>query len=260
MVFTDKLTGEEITRVRVQDGEQDGELYGYYCPARIKKYADDIVVTIIDDQNELIPCRTAKGVDYTEGYIYSVKQYATNKMTANNTEKMRNLARSLYNYGIAAKVCFTWRDWQSVTVPAEVKAVTENQLNAYASSSTGSKPAGISKVTTNVDFGADNSLYVYFTLDEGKKVTDYVFTLDNETVVPVLDSGNKYCIAVNNVPAKNLGDMHTFAVSRGGVTYTLKYSVLSYAKNKIKNGAEETRNLCKALYLYYQASKAYFGN
>ena len=43
------------------------------------------------------------------------------------------------------------------------------------------------------------------------------------------------------------------------MTYTVRASVLTYARSSVMNGTEARQDLGKALYLYNQAAKAYFG-
>ncbi|MDO4803595.1 MAG: hypothetical protein Q4A32_02090 [Lachnospiraceae bacterium] len=64
---------------------------------------------------------------------------------------------------------------------------------------------------------------------------------------------------VKNVAAPNLGKAHTFSISDGKDTYTIKNaSVLSYVRTSIINGNENRKTLGRAIYLYYKAADAYF--
>ena len=75
-------------------------------------------------------------------------------------------------------------------------------------------------------------------------------------------SGGKWSITVENIPAKNLGDKFTVVASYGGKTATIKYCALSYINAVLGNESqpETLKELCKAMILYNQYAKAYFGN
>ena len=72
-------------------------------------------------------------------------------------------------------------------------------------------------------------------------------------------SGDEYYLEVNGVPSNKLGKTHDLTISNGSTTYKITVSVLTYARSSVSNGTTERQNLGKALYRYYLAAKAKFG-
>ena len=73
----------------------------------------------------------------------------------------------------------------------------------------------------------------------------------------ILHARNAY-LQLENIAAPNLDTLHTFTVTDGTDTYTVKACALSYAYTSVKNGDSARQDLGKALYLYNQAANAYF--
>ena len=120
----------------------------------------------------------------------------------------------------------------------------------------GTLPEGITKRTKTVLFNADNTLRMYFYLDDPGK---YTFTIDGQKVAPKKAADGKYYIEQRNIASGLLSNRYEFGVSDGTDTFTSKCSVLSYAYSRQENsGSADMVNLCKLLYLFSQAADAYF--
>lgn len=63
-------------------------------------------------------------------------------------------------------------------------------------------------------------------------------------------SDEQYYISKTGVPARLLHKAHTYAVSKGGKTYTLTASMMTYAKAAMENGSPTMKTLARAFYLY----------
>jgi hypothetical protein len=61
-----------------------------------------------------------------------------------------------------------------------------------------------------------------------------------------------------HISAPDLARKYRFDVICNGQTYSFRYSALSYANGRIAHGEDAIKNLCKALYIYYEAADAYF--
>ena len=258
-VVFEKADGTEILRTLIINGEDHGDRMGYYCPVIIKEFADDIIVKLVDRDGQAIPCFSASGTDLTNGYAYSAKEYAEKMMVNSSNPEMRELAKALYDYGIAAQIFFKYGEYSDLTVSEDVTNVTTDMMGE-ATKTSGTKPAGV-KVSINGDFEADNSLYIFYTLPGGKTPSDYTFTVDGQTAeLKYQEEKSRYYVRVGNIAAKNLADGHVFTISDGKDTFTVNASLISYAKGKAGNGSTPMKNLAKALYLYNKKADAYFGN
>jgi len=122
----------------------------------------------------------------------------------------------------------------------------------------GELPAGVSLKGITAMFESDNSLRLYLNFD-GVAASSFEYKVDGKTAT-LGHSDNGDYLEVANVAAKRLGDKHVFSISDGTNTLTYTASVLTYARNSllIEDASEARKNLCKALYLYCQAAKAYF--
>ena len=80
--------------------------------------------------------------------------------------------------------------------------------------------------------------------------------VDGAEVQPVLIDG-VYCVKVAEISPLNYSKMYNISVTDGQNTMSVKYSALSYVKNKLNGNDEALANVCKAMYLYNEAVKAY---
>ena len=90
----------------------------------------------------------------------------------------------------------------------------------------------------------------------------YSYTVDGipaEIKVKETADEELYYLEVAGVPSNKLDVVHRLSISDGSTTYTMKVSVLTYARSSVINGTEARKNLGKALYLYNIAAKNKFG-
>ena len=72
------------------------------------------------------------------------------------------------------------------------------------------------------------------------------------------DGADIWCVYRNNIPAKNLHQLHSFRLTEGSNSVEMKYGVLSWANSKLGGFDENDRNLAAAMYLYNYAARKYF--
>ena len=268
--LTEKIALKDGTKITSSSGKVS---YGYYCPMRTKYYADTMHIRILDANGEPMAYTAGSswaGIDYT----YSPKQYAETVLgpTSTSSQKMKDLAQAFMDYGIAAKIQFDYKA-EGCVVSDRVTAVTADEMGESLSYDKDVMTAMGLSTSINLDFKEDNSLYVYFTLPNGKTVGDYTFTIKKgnttQTVTATPAGGKKYQLVVGNIAAKNLGDFYEFTITEKATnkSLTVRASAIGYAKAIVERYAEETdqakinmMNLAKALYLYNKAAIAYFSN
>ncbi len=109
------------------------------------------------------------------------------------------------------------------------------------------------------------TLNLAYTLESGRDIADYTFTVDGEPVEPEADgTGNAFYVRIPDIAARSLDTVHTIAVTDGEGTLTLTCSALSYAYNTLHmyEGLDRKAALCdlvRSLYEYNAAAKNYFG-
>ena len=254
---------DEITELPIHDTEYDAgrnaQRVTYSIVAR--QVRDTLNIKLLSGEGKEVPLYNSKGtVDYTEsGYNYSMLIYTDYMRVNSSNAKMRALAQAAQDYCTAAQLYFDYKA-EGLAISSNVTSVTNAQMEQFAPIKEGTLPEGVTLKSITAMFESDNSLRLY--LNYGDKVDPYSFKymLDgSETTLRHNEKG--YYLEVANVSAKNLGVAHAFTISDGtsGHTYTYTASVLTYARSSVLHGREELKNLGKALYLYCEAAKAYFG-
>ena len=82
------------------------------------------------------------------------------------------------------------------------------------------------------------------------------------TAITMSKSGSYWTGRITGIAAKNLADRFTIRSSYDGSTFEQEVSALSWAYGALNSSTtdEVSKNLAKAIFLYYQAAAAYFGH
>jgi hypothetical protein len=102
-------------------------------------------------------------------------------------------------------------------------------------------------------------MQIYFKLMDN--VDAYTITLDGEAVTPKDCGRGIYCVELKSIPAGKLSTASEIVISKGGETFTIKASALSWAESVLsnsKNQNQTTIDMAKMLYRYSQKADAYF--
>ena len=105
---------------------------------------------------------------------------------------------------------------------------------------------------------SDSTIRVYYTYKENVGAGRFAYYVDDVKTSIIRTTSGKCYLAVQNISAKDLDGAHTFAISLGGKTLTLKASGLTYAYIIAQTGKEKDVNLAKAMYLYNKTAEEYF--
>ena len=230
-------------------------VFTYYVVA--KEMQDDMTFRLYTGNGRIVRLETPNGTDYTgTGFSYSVFDYLDGRIANSSNAKMVALAKATKDYGIASQVYFNYNA-DGLAVSSNVTDLDKNiLLNGYKATLEGSMPSGLTGMTMTLALDADCSYRVYYKFASGVDPRDYTYTLDNVTAT-VKQNSTGYYLEVTNIAAKNLDKIHTFTISNGSVTYSVKASALTYARYLCTQSAVEKQNLGKALYLYNNTAKEY---
>ncbi|MBP3205545.1 MAG: hypothetical protein J6M66_09000 [Lachnospiraceae bacterium] len=230
-------------------------VFTYYVVA--KEMQDDMTFRLYTGTGRIVRLETPNGTDYTgTGFSYSVFDYLDGRIANSSNTKMVALAKATKDYGIASQVYFNYNA-DGLAVSSNVTDLDKNiLLNGYKATLEGSMPSGLTGMTMTLALDADCSYRVYYKFASGVDPRDYTYTLDNVTAT-VKQNSTGYYLEVTNIAAKNLDKIHTFTISNGSVTYSVKASALTYARYLCTQSAVEKQNLGKALYLYNKTAKEY---
>ncbi len=236
----------------------DGKNYRMYSYETAAKEMNDDIILKVEDKDGNPVTLTKDGEDYTEGYVYSARMYFE-KAKESGSEKLKPLAKALETYGKYAQLYFNYHTEQ-VKETEDVTHVTADTLKKYRPLNAGSVE-GLSYLGGSMELNSDTSLRIYFSLEEGHKISEYSFTVNNEPADAELRSGNQYYVTLNNIAAKDLGKAITVTTEKGDDMLTVIYYPLSYAYTALSSDktGDAIKNTCRALYLYNQAAIAYFG-
>ena len=248
--------GETVLTVPLSECRQEGEYSCFYCDVGADSIAVPVQVRICDGGGNPVSISSRSGTTYPNGFFFSAMDYAREMKNTTANGNMRALAQALEDYGAAAQNYFH-RSGQ--TLRSEVKAVTAANLENWATTTQGEKPAGLTGAAISVMFEADNSLRVYLQFGDGADLGRYNYAIDGrEAILSRKSDGTSY-LTVENIAADALDTPHRFTVTDGANTYTIITSVLGYAKNAIERGDSDMADLARALFLYNRAAENYFG-
>ena len=226
-------------------GTANGKTYHVFkCNVSAKDMASTIKAQIIDGNK--------KGTEYK----YSVKDYADYLLEHNEVEEYANaatLVKKLLNYGAASQTYFgiagtavnaglsdTDKVIDNVKIPEKFKYVEGNA----------ELPAGVTFAGATLSLKSETTLSLYF---EGLP-DNTTFACGDKEVEP--EKNGSYVVArIRGIKAKELQNDFTLTFTGGSV----KYKAMTYCYNVLNGGSDDAalKNVCRALYLYAQAAKAY---
>ena len=202
---------------------------------------------------------------YAEGKNTPVSSYSTTvckyleqvQASKTTSNKLKDLAKAIYNYGAYAQKYFSDPKTPDMTPNAEsIKNVTANSLVNYAVtfSDLGGKPAGFSYHGMSLILKETTTLNIYFRMTGGQKAPKV--TCDGKTLAVKQASDSMY-VTIPNIKSTDLST--TYNVFFGG--FLIRISPMSYAYNALTKRPDLTDlcNVCKALYVYSTKAKSYFG-
>ncbi|MBQ8967735.1 hypothetical protein [Ruminococcus sp.] len=216
--------------------------YVFKCNVAAKDMASDITAQMIDGDKA--------GTKYT----YSVKDYADYLLLHTDDdeayEKAAPLVKAMLNYGAYSQSYFDegtpFADSykaavDDVSVPVDFKYNDNAKL-----------PEGVTFEGATLSLKSETTLSLYFKgLPENT-----TFTCNGKTV-ETSKSGNYVVARIRGLKASELENDFTVKFGESSVTY----NAMTYCYNVLNGGSgdENLQNVCKALYKYAQAAKAYFG-
>ena len=209
-----------------------------------------------------------------ETNTYTVKRYAdkilTDQRFINNYtftygeeeyNKLNTLVKSLLDYGTRAQIVFDRTEpglangetyYLTNSVDADDINVSVNDMKSNLSN------YGLEYVGSTVIYMTESTLRHYYRIVDSDLFNAYKnnTSMDGEKISYCNGENNTIYYDVKNIAAYNMDISHTLTI--GSNSYN--YSVLTYLKKAISSTktTENTKELCKAAYRYYTASKDYF--
>ena len=217
--------------------------YKFKCSVSAKDMASTITAQLVDGDKA--------GTEYT----YSVKDYADYLLAhAEENEEYANaapLVQSMLSYGAYSQQLFSEGTPLADSYKGDVSGVDIPATFKYNAAKT-ILPDGVTLEGATLSLKSETTLSLYF---KGLP-QDTKFTCAGKTVETA--KNGEYVIArIRGIKADELESSFTVTFTGGSV----EYSPMTYCYNVLSGGSTDgnLQNVCKALYQYAQAAKAYFG-
>ncbi len=222
---------------------------------------DEMMLQVFDGDGVAQPLTYKGTTDVTDGFVFTALEYLKGRQAESTNPKMVELAKAAELYGIAVQVKFDYHTEQLTAEDIAMMEAAARDITIPATCDeevTGTLPAGVTKQTKTVMFESDNTLRLYYYIDDAS-ISNYSFTLDGKTVTAAKKEAGKYYVQQENIASGLLSSGYTFTVSDGADTYTVKTSALAYAYGRQENSSDKQMiDLSKLLYRYSLAADAYF--
>ena len=222
---------------------------------------DEMTLQVFNGNGEIQPLTYKGSTNVTDGFVFTAVDYLRSRQQHSSNVKMQELARAAELYGAAVQVYFKYHtELLTAEDIAAVQAAAGEITIPKFNETEGTLPAGITDRSKTVLFEEDNTLRMYFNLDDAQ-LGNYSFSLNGEEATPVKKKAGEYYIQQPNIAPAILDTSYSFGVSDGTSSYTMETSVLAYAYNRQqKSSNPDMINLAKLLYRYYLAASDYFMN
>jgi len=223
-----------------------------------KDYDKKISVSFCSSNGNTIQIMNTAG-SLVDNIEFSVAAYITKILSGDYSSNTKAVAEALQNYGNYAKTYF---NNANVVTPSQSIQTSMSNISASTLSSYQMKQTVLNSnfVFLGQSIILENTTMVrfYFTMAEGKNVSDYTFKIGGVTVTPV-KIGGVYYIDSQPLAATELTKkmyLEVYAGSTKIISYTV-YGAASYMYMALSEDAsEEQKNVVKALYVYGQAAKS----
>ncbi len=239
----------------------EGKGYKFSIPLAVKEATDTITAKLFDQWgNELSIQNNGGDTDYTKnGVQYSLAEYLTWLETGDVDEKDKAVGEAAKDYHTAAQIYFDYNA-DGLSVSSAVNTVTAETMSEYASTRKGDLPEGVSIRGISAMLESNNTLRLYLGFNDVDPYS-FIYSIDGSKVdLKQRSTDGAYYLALESgVDPNHLQDEHIYSVSDGSYTYSIKASVLTYARSCVITKNTKISNLGKTLYLYNKAAVAAFG-
>ena len=196
---------------------------------------------------------------YEDGFFYGPTDYFATVKAGDYSDKLKYLCVAMARYGEYARNYFgnKYDPVCSLADDEATPAVTAADINAPWDEESGlslTESEGIF-VGTTLSLKSETTLSFYFQFADKDKARD--LSIDAPNCKIEVENTDKYTIVrVRGINAKDLNDSITLQWRDGLVIY----SPMNYCYEAVSSSTSKAKlkNVCKALYLYWQAAQAYF--
>ena len=237
---------------------EDGTEYSLFaCEVAAKEMTSQITAQVIDEENGI----------YGPVYSYSVKEYADYIIDHQDDSeiyaKAVDLVKAMLNYGAYSQIYFdkNTSDLANADLTEDekdVSGVTADDINKPYDDFEQLTVIGeeISFDQVALALRSNTELLLYFTCEDELSVE-----CEQDKNAYMSKSGKYQVAHITGIRADKLADDYTVTVSaKKGGAKIIKYCPLTYCYYVVKEsrGSKALQDVCKALFLFYQAADSYF--
>ena len=274
-VYTDEgVTYKEtvLTDPVVEDSGYGEEFVFIYRDIAAKEIGSNVTAVIEADMDGT--------TYYSEPDVYSVKQYATNKLSKSSDANLKKLLVDMLNYGAAAQTYFNYNTGNlannKLTIAQRKLATDPSTLNIISDASETKISSPKAQFTgKNLLLGNNVAIVYYMTFDSSVKTNNVALkltytTVKGETITKTVpfskfingDYANEYRFDFTEIQAKDSCQPVTAVLYEGSkqISNKITYSVQTYAYNKLNKSTTSTelKSIINALMVYCKSAKNYF--
>ena len=262
VIITNGATAEAVTLPVDKAVFVEGKGFKFSIPLAAKEASDTITARLFDQWgNELSIQNIGGDTDYTEtGVQYSLAKYLTWLENHAEDGQERAVGAAAKDYCTAAQIYFDYNA-DGLSVSSAVNTVTAETMSEYASTRKGDLPEGVSIRGISAMLESNNTLRLYLGFNDVDPYS-FIYSIDGSKVdLKQRSTDGAYYLALESgVDPNHLQDEHIYSVSDGSYTYSIKASVLTYARSCVITKNTKISNLGKTLYLYNKAAVDAFGD
>ena len=262
VIITNGATAEAVTLPVDKAVFVEGKGFKFSIPLAAKEASDTITARLFDQWgNELSIQNIGGDTDYAEtGVQYSLAEYLTWLENHAENGQERAVGAAAKDYCTAAQIYFDYNA-DGLSVSSAVNTVTAETMSEYASTRKGDLPEGVSIRGISAMLESNNTLRLYLGFNDVDPYS-FIYSIDGSKVdLKQRSTDGAYYLALESgVDPNHLQDEHIYSVSDGSYTYSIKASVLTYARSCVITKNTKISNLGKTLYLYNKAAVAAFGD
>ena len=245
----------------MKKGSGDETRYGFSYDIGPTTLNDDVTLKVFDGEgNEMILLKK-DGTVLPDGYIYRAQTYIDRNASSSN-EKLGNLLKALNDLGNYAQTFFQYNTENIAPLMGDISGVSAADVADYAVVTEVLNEDMIGYIGSTMLLQTELKIRQYYSLADGVDASTLSFTIDGVQVSPKVN-GKTVTVDSRNVPARDFDKTYTFEVkdAEGNVILRSQYGVYSYVNAAFEKAAdnEALMNLAKALFVYGNAAKTYFG-
>ena len=260
MVNGNKILVSKAGKVKIATGKY---AYGFDYNIGPKMFNDEINVKLYAGDGTLLIMLDKDGSYLPDGYTYKPQDYIDKTIATSSNQALVETMKALSDFGHYVQVNIGYNTDNMAELYNELPDITAADLADYASQYTQNDTSVIKYVGCSMMLQSEIKIRQYYTLGSGVDMNSLTFTINGETVTPVVSGKNIY-VETKNVPAKSFDVAYSFQVkdADGNVLLESSYSAYSYIYATLNNpnNSENLVNVCKAMYAYGEAAKAYFAS